>query len=153
MGQAVLCAARTRAFGGMLVAVSVGVASLGAAATGLGAASSVWDGVYTEQQASRGQTVYERECATCHLATLQGDGLAPGLVADAFTYRWQDGPVGDLFIVIKATMPADRPSALRDEEYAEVVAYLLKKNNFPAGTGELSKSVDDLKQIKFKKGE
>src|SRR5689334_19076729 len=110
---------------GAMNAASLALAALGAA-SGAASASSAWDGVYTEQQASRGQAVYERECVMCHLATLQGDGLAPGLVADAFTYRWQDGPVADLFIVMKATMPADRPSALRDEEYADIVAYLLK---------------------------
>ncbi len=27
------------------------------------AAPSVWDGVYTEEQASRGQALYEKECA------------------------------------------------------------------------------------------
>ena len=88
--------------------VSVGIGALGAT-TGLLAGASVWDGVYTEEQASRGLVVYEKECAACNLDNLQGDGLAPGLVADAFSYRWQDGPLSDLFIVIKETMPADRP--------------------------------------------
>ena len=119
--------------------------------TGLLAAASVWDGVYTEEQASRGRTLYDKECAGCHLDSLQGDGLAPGLVADSFTYRWQDGPVSDLFIVIKATMPADRPSALQDQEYADVIAYLLKKNNYPSGSTELSRNQADLKGIWFKK--
>ena len=114
-------------------------------------ALSVNDGVYTEEQATRGRTVYDKECAGCHLDTLQGDGLAPGLVADSFTYRWQDGPVSDLFIVIKATMPADRPSALQDQEYADIIAYLLKKNNYPSGSTELSKNQADLKGIGFKK--
>jgi mono/diheme cytochrome c family protein len=121
------------------------------AVTVLLAAPSVWDGVYTEEQASRGRVLYEKECAACHLETLQGDGLAPGLVADAFTYRWQDGPVSDLFIVIKATMPADRPSILQDQEYADIIAYLLKKNNYPSGSTELSKNQGDLKEIGFKK--
>ena len=32
---------------------------------------SVWDGVYTKEQAHRGQTVYGQECAKCH-----GENLA-----------------------------------------------------------------------------
>jgi len=128
---------------------SMCIGALGA--TGLLAVPSVWDGVYTEEQASRGRTLYDKECAGCHLDTLQGDGLAPGLVADSFTYRWQDGPVSDLFIVIKATMPADRPSALQDQEYADIIAYLLKKNSYPSGSAELSKNQADLKEIGFKK--
>ena len=59
--------------------------------------------------------------------------------------------MSDLFIVIKATMPADRPSALQDQEYADVIAYLLKKNNYPSGSTELSKNQTDLKEIGFKK--
>ena len=129
--------------------VGMVVAALGA--TGLLAAASVWDGVYTEQQATRGKALYDQECASCHLETLQGDGLAPGLVGDAFTYRWQDGPVSDVFIVIKTTMPADRPSDLQDQEYADIIAYLLKKNKYPSGSTELSKNQADLKEIGFKK--
>jgi mono/diheme cytochrome c family protein len=128
--------------------VSLCIGALGATAL---LALTVWDGVYTEEQASRGRTLYEKECAGCHLDTLQGDGLAPGLVADSFTYRWQDGPVSDLFIVIKATMPADRPSALQDQEYSDIIAYLLKKNHYPSGSSELSKNQADLKEIGFKK--
>jgi mono/diheme cytochrome c family protein len=129
--------------------VSIGMAALGTSV--LLAAASVWDGVYTEEQASRGKALYDKECASCHLDTLQGDGLAPGLVGDAFTYRWQDGPVSDVFIVIKTTMPADRPSDLQDQEYADIIAYLLKKNNYPSGSTELSKNQTELKEIGFKK--
>jgi|SRR5262245_8057621 len=132
--------------------VGIGIGVLLVTVTGLlAAAASVWDGVYTEEQASRGQALYEKECAGCHLSTLQGEGLAPGLVADAFTYRWQDGPVSDLFVVIKMTMPADRPSTLQDQEYADIIAYLLKKNNYPSGSRELSRNQADLKEIGFKK--
>lgn len=131
------------------VTASIGMVALGA--TMLLAAPSVWDGVYTEEQASRGRVSYEKECAGCHLSTLQGEGLAPGLIGEAFTYRWQDGPVSDLFVVIKATMPADRPSTLQDQEYVDIIAYLLKKNNYPSGSTELSRNQADLKEIGFKK--
>jgi mono/diheme cytochrome c family protein len=136
---------------GAALIIGIGIGSI--ATTGPLAGVTVWDGVYTEGQASRGQVVYVKECAACHLDNLQGNGLAPGLVADAFTYRWQDGPLADLFIVIKETMPADRPSGLRDEEYADIIAYLLKENNYPSGSIELTKNLADLKEIVFKKSE
>jgi mono/diheme cytochrome c family protein len=127
------------------------IADLGGRVAFAATGATVWDGVYTDAQAARGQAVYQKECATCHQDNLRGDGLAPGLIADAFAYRWQDDPVGDLFIVLKATMPADRPSSLRDKEYADIVAYLLKMNNYPAGHKDLSDDVADLQQITFKK--
>jgi quinoprotein glucose dehydrogenase len=110
---------------------------------------SVWSGVYTDAQAARGQAVYERACASCHLANLEGGGLAPGLVADAFSYRWQDGPLADLFTVTKATMPSGQPGSLSDSEYADVVAYILKRNNYPSGSRELSGNAADLRDIGF----
>jgi mono/diheme cytochrome c family protein len=131
----------------------LGTALAGTAAglIALAPAATVWDGVYTDEQATRGQALYEKECATCHLDNLRGEGLAPGLIADAFTYRWQDGPLSDLFIVMKATMPESRPASLTDEEYLDIVAYLLKKNQYPSGQRELGKNPDELKQITFAK--
>lgn len=119
--------------------------------TGPLTARSVWEGVYTDAQAERGRSVYDKECASCHLESLQGGGLAPGLVADAFTYRWQDGPVGDLFTVVKATMPSGRPASLSDAEYADIVAYMLKRNSYPSGSRELGTSMADLGDIGFSK--
>jgi S-disulfanyl-L-cysteine oxidoreductase SoxD len=112
---------------------------------------SVWDGVYSEAQATRGQVAYEKECSTCHGANLAGGGMAPGLIADAFNDRWKDGPVGDIFVVTKATMPQDRPAALTDETYVDIVAYLLKVNKYPSGPQDLSKAPADLAQITFDK--
>lgn len=114
------------------------------------ASKTVSDGVYTKEQALRGEASYQKECASCHLDDLRGEGFAPALVADAFTHRWQNRVVGDLFIVVKVTMPQERPSTLSDEEYAAIVAYLLKMNNYPAGQQELSKDPAELKQITFK---
>src|SRR6266481_2816818 len=37
---------------------------------------SVWDGVYTEDQAKRGETIYQKECAACHGAMLTGGDSA-----------------------------------------------------------------------------
>jgi mono/diheme cytochrome c family protein len=137
----------------VIVLGCLGTAAAGTAANmmALAPAATVWDGVYTDEQAARGEVLYQKECASCHLDNLRGDGLAPGLIADAFTYRWQDGPLSDLFIVLKATMPESRPASLTDQEYLDVVAYLLKKNEYPSGQRELGKNPDDLKQITFTK--
>lgn len=112
---------------------------------------TVWNGVYTEEQAKRGKAAYQKECASCHMEDLRGEGYAAPLIADAFTQRWQDGTLGDLFTLLKATMPADRPSVLSNEAYADIVAYLLKMNSYPAGEQELSKDPADLGPIVFKK--
>ena len=115
------------------------------------AARTVWDGVYTDLQATRGGAVYANECALCHLADLRGEGFAPALIEDAFRLRWQDGNLGDLVTIVKATMPQDRPASLSADDYAAVVAYLLKMNAYPAGPQALDTDAAALKTTTFKK--
>ncbi len=117
-------------------AAFVAIALLPAAAPAQDAAS-VWDGVFTEEQAMRGEGAYERECATCHLADLLGDGIAPALTGAAFDFRWSDLSVGDMFVAIRATMPQGAPASLSPQAYADIVSYLLQRNDFPAGDSEL----------------
>jgi S-disulfanyl-L-cysteine oxidoreductase SoxD len=114
-------------------------------------ARTVWDGVYSEAQAARGKAVYEAQCAYCHQSDLRGQGFAPGLVEDVFSSRWQDGNLGDLLTIVKATMPQDKPASLTDEEYAAIVAYLLQANRYPAGQQELHPDPAGLKEVAFKR--
>jgi mono/diheme cytochrome c family protein len=111
---------------------------------------SVWDGVFTEEQATRGEIAYEQECATCHLADLLGDGIAPSLTGAAFNFRWSDLSVGDMFVAIRATMPQGAPASLSPQGYADIVSYLLMKNDFPTGDMELPASDEVLSSIMIK---
>jgi hypothetical protein len=114
-------------------------------------AKSVSDGVYTSEQANRGQGSYQMACSSCHGPTLGGDAFAPPLVGAPFTERWQEGSVGDLLLLIKTTMPQDRPGALGADMYADIVSFLLKMNNYPAGQSELDLDPDKSKSIRFSK--
>jgi mono/diheme cytochrome c family protein len=136
-----------------MVVVGIGVAVLGGyRATPLqGQGTTVWAGLFTDAQAERGKVVYEEQCSFCHLADLSGQGFAPPLVDDAFTQRWQDGNLGDLFTIVKVTMPQDKPQSLTDAQYAEIVAYVLKVNKYPAGAQELQPDAAALKSVTFKK--
>ncbi len=110
---------------------------------------SVWDGVYTEEQATRGQRAYARECTACHLDDLLGDGIAPPLVGAAFSFRWTDLSVADVFVTIRTTMPQDAPASLSARAYADIAAYLLSVNEYPAGDEELEPDVPTLEQIRI----
>jgi len=107
--------------------------------------------VYTEAQATRGKAAYEQQCAFCHLADLSGEGFAPALIEDTFKSRWQDGNLADLLIIVKQTMPQDKPASLPDQEYADIVAYVLKSNKYPAGEQPLESNPAALKGVGFKK--
>lgn len=111
--------------------------------------ASVWDGVYSDQQAARGAALYQTACASCHGDKLQGKGQTPALTGSDFTMDWNGMTVGDLFDKMQTSMPADKPGSLSREQNASLVAYLLSANKFPSGKAELSSDAERLRQIRF----
>jgi mono/diheme cytochrome c family protein len=112
-------------------------------------AASDWDGLYTEEQAGRGQALYGKECASCHGTSLSGGETAPPLTGSAFMANWSGLSVGDLFERIRVSMPEGRPGTLSRQQNSDILAYVLSVNQFPAGKTELAKDTDRLKQIRF----
>ena len=110
---------------------------------------SVWDGVYTEEQARRGKTSYLEKCANCHGPSLAGAGEALPIVGSAFTAKWNGLTVGDLLERMRTTMPLDRPGSVGRRENVHILAYILKVNEFPPGETELPRRTSMLKQILF----
>jgi cytochrome c len=116
-----------------------------------GAAISVWNGVYTDEQAKRGEGLYLRECSSCHLEDLMGTEYTPPLTVDFFVSDWGLGAltVGDLFERIRTSMPKDKPGSVSRQEYADIIAHILKLNKVPAGQKELDEDAIVLKQIRM----
>jgi mono/diheme cytochrome c family protein len=113
-------------------------------------AQSVWDGVFTEDQAKRGEDFYSRACAACHGQDLMGGEMAPGLADPQFRSNWDGVPVGELFERIRVSMPADNPGGLTRQQYADVLAFVFSRSGFPKGTTELSTRTEMLQLIMFK---
>lgn len=110
---------------------------------------SVWDGVYTAEQAKRGLELYSNECASCHGSDLTGGESAPPLAGAGFLSNWTTLTVGDLFERTRVSMPENNPGKLSRAQSADVVAYLLSANRFPDGKMELDKQTEALKQIRI----
>ena len=107
---------------------------------------TVGAGVYTVDQARRGQLIYNARCASCHGETLGGDA-APALAGDSFISAWNNQPVGDLVSKIHMTMPADAAGQLTRQQATDIVAYILQAGPFPAGQAELDVNDEALKHI------
>ncbi len=120
-----------------------------AAALAQSASGSVWDGVYTDAQAMRGETAYLQECANCHGTALEGGDMTPPLLGGVFTSNWNDLTAGDLFERIRLTMPLDRPGKLTRQQNADVIAFVMRANAWPSGKTELPADAAALKQIKI----
>lgn len=118
------------------------------AAAGNAQAKSIWDGTYTEDQAARGATQFQQQCGRCHGANLAGTFETPPLVGRFVPY-WSGTTLDVLVDYITRAMPLNRPGSLSAATNADITAFLLKSNGFPAGAKELSAAVEDQKTITF----
>ena len=121
--------------------------ALAGAALAQDAGKSVWLGIYTTEQAERGAGIYAQRCGACHGAALNGTGEAPALIGGEFVSHWDTMTVGDLFDRVRTTMPQNDPMSLTREEYADVLAFLLKNNGFPTGAQPLDRRSEVLATI------
>jgi len=110
---------------------------------------SVWDGVYTEDQAKRGQSLYNQHCMACHGDSLSGGEQAPPLAGGEFLSNWNGLTVGDLFERIRTSMPLNNPQSLNRDTNALILCYILSVNRFPAGQADLSSRTEVLKLIRI----
>jgi mono/diheme cytochrome c family protein len=100
-------------------------------------------GVYTAAQAARGQKVFGDKCTACH---------EPSRFAGAaFDESWNGKALKDLWDVASGTMPEDNPGSLKQQEYADIIAYFLQLNEFAPGEGELQPGAAPMAAIKVEK--
>jgi len=102
-----------------------------------GSSSSIWDGVYTSDQAASGKATFEEVCIRCHGRDLAGT-TAPALTGEQFQESWGGGTIEALFVKIRDTMPPGFGTVLDDGRKLAIVAYILEANGFPAGLAELA---------------
>jgi mono/diheme cytochrome c family protein len=119
----------------------------GAVAAASGEATSVWDGIYTTEQAERGREAYARGCAECHGDGLEGLDPSPALTGSDFRWDWNELSVGDLYERVRISMPDGNPSSMTNAEKLDSIAYMLAKNGYPAGDVELPTRVSELRKF------
>ena len=94
---------------------------------------TVWDGVYTDEQAARGETLYAERCAKCHGDGLGGVESAPALAGTTFYSNWEGETLEALFDRMRSTMPLDKPGSLSRAQNADILAHVLRVGGYPAG--------------------
>jgi mono/diheme cytochrome c family protein len=118
--------------------VLIGVQTVHAQSNGSGS-KTIWDGVYTSAQATRGEQAAKQNCASCHAVTEWSNTM--------FITAWSGKSISELHTQIRTTMPFDAPGRLTPSQYADIVAYILKINNIPAGEVELPSEDSALQRI------
>ena len=74
---------------------------------------------------------------------------APALAGGTFLANWGGLTVGDLFERMRTTMPQDDPGKLSSQQYADILAFVLSGNEFPAGKTEVGTHAEMLKMIQI----
>jgi hypothetical protein len=123
----------------ILTLALAGAAAVALAQTAGASRRTVWDGVYTAEQADRGQLTMGARCAACH--------LVKDLTGEIFIKTWAGRPIRDLYDTIRLTMPVEEPGALSRDEYAAIVAAILRMNGAAAGKTPLPSDAEGLKLI------
>jgi mono/diheme cytochrome c family protein len=127
-------------------ASSGGSAAPASRAAPAGGVAPAGGAVYADAQSKRGEGLYAEQCAACHAADLSGD-VGPALAGADFVGTWKDKSLGELFERISMTMPLTAPGSLTPQQTADVIAYMLSVNRFPAGTSELAADPATLKAV------
>ena len=90
--------------------------------------------LYTQIQAEQGRQIFEQKCVSCHGEQLQGKSAPPIGGSDYLNKAKMLGwSAADLRQIVVTTMPRDNPGSLSPEQYAQVLAYLLAYDCYPAG--------------------
>ena len=109
---------------------------------------TIWDGVFTAEQASRGEKIYAERCGRCHGDGLQGVESAPALTGTTFYANWDGETLDALFERMRSSMPQDAPGSLSRAQNADILAYMLKTGGYPAGQTALDPQAGALMRIK-----
>ena len=113
------------------------------------ASRSVWDGVYTKAQADRGRELYATHCLACHGESLEGNGPVKALAGPEFAANWNGLSMGDMLDRTRTSMPPAKPGTLSRQQVADLLAFVLSANQFPAGEIDLPRQAEVLSQIRF----
>jgi cytochrome c5 len=112
-------------------------------------AITIWDGVYTQSQAKRGEILYNDACASCHGLSMEGGGMTPAITGGRFFWGYDGLPLEVLYTRIRQTMPPGETELLSRVDTADILAYILRLNDLPSGGREVPYRSVELRLIQW----
>lgn len=109
---------------------------------------TIWDGVFTATQAEAGMALYTKNCATCHGKTGRGTPGGPGITGANLNKKWEDTSLFDFYTFAHTQMPPGKAGTIGNEQdYVNIVAYVMSLHGAEPGTSELVYNEDQLSNI------
>lgn len=133
----------------VLQLLTFGIILSSVCASGLAQTPAASGGWYTASQALNGARGYQKACASCHGAKLEG-GMGPALVGKQFWLAFGGKKVSTLWSAVHTQMPMAAPGSVSSKNSINIMAFLLEKNGLPAGTRPLDDTIDLSKILPLK---
>lgn len=109
---------------------------------------TIWDGVFTASQSEAGATLYTKNCAGCHGKTGRGSPGGPGITGANLNKKWEDTSLFDFYTFAHTNMPPGKAGTIGNEQdYVNIVAYVMDLHGAEPGTSELVYNEDQLSNI------
>ncbi|ARO15590.1 cytochrome c551 [Ketogulonicigenium robustum] len=105
-----------------------------------GGTRTIYDGVFTAEQAERGQTDWTASCASCHGPTGRGSSGGPRVIGPVINNKYADKPLQEYFDYVVANMPMGAPHSLSNEAYVDITAFILSSHGAEPGDAELTEA-------------
>jgi PQQ-dependent dehydrogenase (methanol/ethanol family) len=83
---------------------------------------SVAAGIFSPEQAARGEQVFSANCSGCH--------ASGNYAGQAFQAKWGGFTLGDIYSDISVSMPPANPGGLPPEDYSSIIAFLLRETGY-----------------------
>ena len=83
---------------------------------------SVAAGIFSPEQSARGEQVFTQNCSGCHASA--------NYAGQAFQAKWGGFTLGDIYSDISVSMPPANPGGLPPEDYASIIAFLLRETGY-----------------------
>jgi len=93
---------------------------------------------FTQEQADAGRAAYRDTCQICHGSTLANGQFGTPLRGSFFREKWKGKSIGELQQFMFEKMPPDKVMTLTPEQSANLLAFILSRNDLMPGTEPLS---------------
>ena len=109
---------------------------------------TIWDGVFTQAQSDAGKVLYTGSCQTCHGPTGRGGPGGPGITGANLNKNWEETSLFDFYTFAHTNMPPGKAGSIGNEQdYVNVVAYIMDMHGADAGESELVFNEEQLSNI------
>lgn len=109
---------------------------------------TIWDGVFTAAQSEAGAALYTANCAVCHGKTGRGSPGGPGITGANLNKKWEDTSLLDFYTFAHTYMPPGKAGSIGNEQdYVNIVAYVMDMHGAEAGEDELVYNEEQLGNI------